>query len=215
MNRHSRPPDIATYSDAVHWLRDAWTTLPVAPRQIHSHEIEDQSALGSHRFSSGMWRVLVDSPYATEDVTERSECRHEAQDPAKRRAGDICPTCGIYDGDGKLIAERGTVSREMVRFRSPMAAALSTLKRGVPPPPGRPSSVDVIVAFAWSGWHLPTMASWLGMPIVSDDHRKTLEALVLMHVRKLYSRYSSGPLPDRGPKWTEMSQSQRNAVEAA
>ena len=216
MNRHSRPPhpDVATYPEAVRWLRSAWTTLPVAPQAIHSREIEELSQLGSHRFSAGMWRVLADSPYATEEATEESECRHEAQSPARRRAGDICPTCGIYDGEGKLIAERGTLSRSRYRYRSPMAAALSSLSRGVPPPPGRPSSVDVIVALAWSGWHLPTMAEALGMPIVSDDHRKTLEAMVLMHVRKLYSRYSSGPVA-RGPKWSELSDSQQNAIVAA
>ena len=210
----TRHPDVATYGDAVRWLRSAWATLPVAPKAIHTRDIEDQSALGSHRFSSGMWRILTGSPYSTEEADEVQECQHEAQDPAKRRAGDMCPTCAIYSEDGTMIAERGTVTRSRLRYISPMAAALSSLSRGVPPPPGRPSSVDCLVALAWSGWRLDTAAAYLGMPIVSDDHRRTVEAMMLMHIRKLYGRYASGPI-GTAPRWTELSESQQHALMAS
>lgn len=206
--------EVADFTSASSWLRSAWTTLPLAPVRLHDRDIEDGSQLGAHRLSNAMWRVLVDSPYATEEVDETADCRHESQDPARRRAGDICPTCGIYDEDGRLIAERGTVTRRRKRYRSPMSAALSTLSRDVAPPPGRPTGIDVIVAYAWSGWDVDLTASWLGMPIVSSDHRETVRALILMHIRKLYSRYSSGPLPNI-PKWIDLSESQQRAIDAA
>lgn len=209
--RRTPDPDVATYSEAVRWLRSAWTTLPVAPRQIHDRDIEDKSALGAHKFSNAMWRILADSPYATEEADEQAECRHEAQDAARRKLGDICPTCAIYDEDGQMIAEKGTVSVTRIRYRSPMAAALSSLSRGVPPPPGRPRPVDIIVALAWSGWDLDLAAQRLGMPIVSNDHRKTIEAMMLMHIRKLYGSYSSGPMA-RAPKRDQLSESQQNAL---
>lgn len=205
-------PDVATYYSALSWLRAAWTTLPVAPKQLHDRDIEDGSVLGSHRYTGAFWAILVGGPYATEEYVEKSDC----SDPihAGRRGVELCPTCAIFDGAGKAISEAGTVSRMRLRYRSPMAAALSSLSRDVPPPPGRPSSIDIIVALAFRGWDLDAAAKAWGVRIASDDQRATEEARAMSAIRKLHSRYASAPI-ERGPRWTDLSESQRNAQDAA
>jgi hypothetical protein len=200
VTRFTRPPhpDVTDYRGALRWLRNAWTTLPVAPVRIHARDIEDGSALGAHRFSAAFWRILNLGPYSTEEVTETDTCYHP------RLVGSSIRECPDCSGDGVHQVTR-------LRYLSPMSAALSSLSRDVPPPPGRPSGVDVIVALAWSGWDLDIAASRLGMPIVSADHRKTVEALVLMHIRRLHSKYSAGPIA-RGPSWVDMSEANRSAI---
>lgn len=198
--RRSPDPDVATYYSALSWLRSAWSTLPVAPQKLHARDIEDGSALGAHRFSSAFWRILTGGPYSTEEVTETDTCHHP-----RLRVDNVrdCPDCS---GDGVHSVTR-------LRYRSPMSAALSSLSREQVVP-GRPSSVDYIVALAYSGWDIDKASSWLGIPIVSRDHRQTVEATFLLAIRKCHSRYASGPIA-RGPSWSDLSESQQNAQDAA
>ena len=197
MNRRPHD-DVIDLPAALSWIRKAWATLPTAPSRLHDRDIEDQSELGSHRFSSPMWRILTGHPSSEYAAAETVQCNHHRLTTASVYDCPDCQGAGHYE-------------HRVRRYRSPMAAALSSLSRGVPPPPGRPRPVDIIVALAWSGWDLDLAAQRLGMPIVSADHRKTIEAMMLMHIRKLYGSYSSGPMA-RAPKWTDLSDSQRNAL---
>jgi hypothetical protein len=78
---------------------------------------------------------------------------------------------------------------------------------------GTPSPVQYILALLQAGLEVEPAAYLVRIPIVSDDHRVTVELMFLRAIRQLHSRYSSGPIG--GPKWTDMSESQRNAIQAA
>lgn len=201
MSRPIRPPheDVSSYPAAVSWLREAWTTLPVPPVRLHVRAIEDGSQLGAHQYSTAFWRILAARPTDYETVTETDNCHHPGL--AKDRDPRDCDYCA---GDGVRQYERS-------RYRSPLAAALYGLSKVPPPAPDRPSSVDLIVALAWTGWDLTRAATAVRMPIVSDDHRQTMEALMLMTIRRLHSRYSSGPVG----RPTRKSEAQLNAEDAA
>ncbi len=191
--------DMTTYDRAVSWLQTAWTTLPVAPARIHTRAIEDGSQLGAHEFSGAFWRVLNQKPWDTETIVETDTCHH----PGLREDAPVrdCIPCG---GDGVRKYERS-------RYRSPIAAALYGVAKIPPPAPDRPSTIQLLVALAGAGWRLDRACAHLGMPIISADHRLTMEALMLMSIRRVYSRYSSGPVHRaRG-----ISDSQANAETAA
>jgi hypothetical protein len=166
----------------VSWLQTAWTTLPVAPHRLHTRAIEDGSQLGAHEYSAAFWKVLTQEPTDYETVTETDTCYHPGL-----RAGSPARECEHCLGDGVRQFDRH-------RYRSPLAAALFGLSKLPAPAPDRPSSLDLVVALAWSGWDLHRACVAVRMPIVSDDHAETMRALMLMSIRRLYSRYSSGPV---------------------
>lgn len=201
MTRPIRPIDydMTTYDRAVSWLQTAWTTLPVAPTRLHTRAIEDGSQLGAHEFSLAFWRVLSQNPWDTETITEQDTCHH----PGLRPDAPVrdCIPCG---GDGVRQYSRS-------RYKSPIANALYGVSKIPPPAPDRPSTIQLVVALAASGWNLDRACSYVGMRILSDDHRATMEALMLMSIRRVYDRYSSGPVHRaRG-----ISDSQANAETAA
>lgn len=198
MNRRPISDDVLTYSAAVSWLRTAWTTLPVAPVKLHTRAIEDGSQLGAHEYSMAFWKVLTQSATDTETITETDTCYHPGLKP-DQPARDCLP-CG---GAGVREFERH-------RFRSPLAAALWSVSKIPPPAPDRPSTLQLLVALAWSGWNLDRACRYVGMPVLSDDHRQTMQALMLMSIRRVYDRYGSVPIHRRG-----ISESQSNAESAA
>lgn len=53
----------------------------------------------------------------------------------------------------------------------------------------------------------------LRLVAVSDDHGKTIEAMFLLAIRRLHGTYASGPISR--PSYVDLSESQRNAEEAA
>ena len=198
----SRRPhdDVADWPTALSWLRKAWHTLPVPPSRLHDRDIEDGSVLGSHRFSSPMWRILNGTAYDVQEVAETVQCGHH------RLEGDNVYECRDCHGEGWY-------ENRVARYRSPMAAAMSSRAKMPRPSDGTPAPVDYIAALYHSGWQLDRASRMVGVPIVSADHRRTVEAMFLLAVRRLRNKYSEGPLPRVG--WVDRSESQRNAEDAA
>lgn len=211
MNRRTHD-DVADLSSALSWLRKAWHTLPVAPTRLHDRDIEDQSRLGALKFSAAMERLLDAGPYATMTIVEEMPCEHREQDAAKRQQGELCQRCCLYAEDGTPISETGVIKARRVRYRWPMAAALTSLSKMPRPSDGTPAPIDCILALRMTP-DLDHAARLVGVPIVSADHRRTVEAMMLMNLRRLRDRYSEAPLPRVG--WVDKSEAQRSAEEAA
>ena len=201
--RPRRPAEeVATLTAALAWLRTAWTTLPVPPAKLHDRDIEELSALGSHRFSAAFARLLDGKPTDTEISEETVTCYH----PRLVDRDDVraCPDCS---GDGVTKATR-------VRYRSPMSAALSRLSKMPRPSDGTPAPIDYIIALAAGGWDMRQAAKLLGYHVLSPDHSQTIDAMFLLAIRRLHERYSAGPV-GRSVPYTELSEAQRNALDAA
>ena len=197
MTRHAEVADIHS---ALSWLKAAWTTLPVPPVRLHDRDVEDQSQLGSHRFSSPMWRILVGRPTDEYDASESVMCQHP-----QLRSGNAfdCPDCqgsGYYE-------------HRVRRYRSPMSAALHRLSKMPSPSDGTPAPMDYILALQSSDWNVWRAAMLLRLSPVSEDHWRTIEAMFLLAIRRLHQRYSVGPVARVG--WVDKSDSQRQAEEAA
>jgi hypothetical protein len=188
--------DVATLSAALRWLERAWSTLPVPPVRVHVRDIEDKSALGSHRFSGPMWRIITGRPTDDYDVTESVMCGHPrlvTDNPFDCRD---CLGAGFYE-------------HRVRRYRSPMAAALHRLSKVPAPSDGTPAPIEFIYALYEGGWGVQFALYLLGFHAVSPDHQKTLDAQFLLAIRQLHSRYSAGPVAR--PGWVDLSESQRNA----
>jgi hypothetical protein len=197
MNRRPHD-DVADLPSALSWLRKAWHNLPVAPARLHDRDIEDGSALGSHRFSAAMWRLLTSSAYATHESAETVPCNHHRLTTA---SVFDCPDC---NGEGFY-------EHRVTRYRWPMSAALTSLSKMPRPSDGSPAPIDCILALRMTS-DLDHASRLVGIPIVSADHRRTVEAMMLMNLRRLRDRYSEAPLPRVG--WVDKSEAQR-AAEAA
>jgi hypothetical protein len=197
MNRH---PDVADIHSALSWLRSAWTTLPVPPVRLHDRDIEDGSQLGSHRFSSPMWRILIGRPTDEYEASESVMCGH----PRLPSANVFdCPDC---HGDGYY-------EHRVRRYRSPMSAALHRLSKMPSPSDGTPAPMDYILALHSTDWNPYRAAMLLRLQPVSEDHWLTIECMFLNAIRQLHSRYSVGPVARVG--WVSKSDAQRAAEEAA
>jgi hypothetical protein len=190
--------DVESWPSALSWLRTAWTTLPVAPARLHTRDIDGE--LGQ-RYSPQFVRILVGlSGWRT--VPVQDICRHPTL--PRTRHGDIevssfeCPDC---QGSGLHLVDRDL-------YDHPMYVALRKLSKVVRSRHGTPAPIDMVMALAWCGWNLDRASGAIGLPIVSPDHRQTVEAMFLLSVRNLHSRYSSGPPPAK-------SQSQQDAESAA
>ena len=188
--------DVADYFSAVSWLRTAWTTLPVPPTKLHTRDIDGQ--LGQ-RYSAPFARVLSGLG-GWRTVTVQDVCYHPTL-PRDRYGNVSSPfDCGDCNGSGLHMVTRDVSDH-------PMYVALSGLARVPRPSNGTPAPIDFIMALAWSGWDLERAARLVGLPIVSDDHRETVRAAFLMNIRRLYGRYSTGPIG--------RSESQSKAEDAA
>lgn len=193
--------DTSSLAAAIRWAQSAWSTLPQPPLRLHDRDIEELSQLGSHRFSSPMWRILNSTPWDEEVIDETVTCFHPrlfVRDDPK-----ACPDCR---GDNVT-----TVTRR--RYVSPMAAALARLAKVPRPSDGTPSSLILVLALSECDWSVWKAGRLLGLEPVSEDHYKTQEAMFLLALRRLHSRYSSGPVPKVG--WVSKSESQQRAEDAA
>ena len=199
MNRRTHD-DVMDLSSALSWVRKAWATLPQAPARLHDRDIEDGSVLGSHRFSSPMWRILTGHPSSEYEAAETVQCNHHRLTTASEYDCPDCQGAGHYE-------------HRVRRYRSPMAAAMSNLSRMRRPSDGTPAPVTTVLALAHAGWDVPRAAELVGITIVSPDHRITVEAMFLMNLRRLRDRYSESPMPRVG--WVDKSDAQRAAEEAA
>ena len=209
MNRRPHD-DVIDLPAALSWIRKAWATLPTAPSRLHDRDIEDGSELGAHRFSTAFARLILGSTHDVETFTEEKPCDHADQDPEARRQGELCPRCRIYNEDGEAIAESGRITVQRVQYRSPMAAALSKLAQSPRPSVGTPSPYECVVALAYSAWDVDRAARLVGVPIISDDHRITVQAMFLTNLRRLWHRYTDAPVG-----YLDKSDSQRSAEQAA
>jgi hypothetical protein len=189
--------DVASWPASQSWLRTAWTTLPVPPMKLHTREIDGQ--LGQ-KFSGPFARIL-NGLAGWHTVAVQDVCRHPSL--PRTRQGDIevssfdCPDC---QGTGLHVVDRNL-------FDHPMYVALSSLSKVVRSSSGTPAPIDLVLALAWCGWDIDRASVAVGMPIVSKDHRVTVEAQFTIAIRALHSRYSSGPVAK--------SASQRTAEDAA
>lgn len=184
---------MGTLDDAIAWARDHWV-LPEAPARIHQHAVEPDSALGSPKMSPAFLRYLEGSRTATtwQRITE----------PCFHATGLVADCCGGV----------GYMTRDRERYVYPMAAALAALAK-LPQKGLNPHPLELVVVLAHAGWSVTAAAALCGVHIVSADHAQTVDAMFLLALRKLRGRYASGPLPR--PKWTDLSESQRNAQDAA
>jgi hypothetical protein len=192
-----RTSDLATLPLALEWLRSHVDELADVPIRLHDHAVGDKDALGAPRFSGAFWHRLVGSAYATHVARLEESCYH----PMKHQAE--CPECF---GTNVKTTQRDVYDR-------PLSAAMVSLAKIPAPSLGTPSPVQYILALLQAGLVIEPAAYLVRIPIVSADHRLTVEAMFLRAIRQLHSRYSSGPIG--GPKWTDMSESQRNAIQAA
>lgn len=195
----TRPPaeEVATYSSALAWLRTAWTTLPVPPTKLHTRDIDGVLGLA---FSAPFARIANGQLGGWRTVQVQDVCYHPT---LPRQRGELVGSpfdCGDCGGSGLHMVER-QVSHH------PMYVALGGLAKVPRRSDGTPAPIDYIMALAWSGWDLDNAAWLINMPIVSADHRLTVMADFLLAIRKLHSRYSSGPIPKSDP--------QRRAEDAA
>jgi hypothetical protein len=199
MNRRPHD-DVLDLPSALSWVRRAWATLPVAPDRIHARDIEDQSVLGSHRFSAAMWRILTSSAYAVHESAETVQCNHNRLTTASVFDCIDCHGNGFYE-------------HRVTRYRWPMRAALASLAKVPRPSEGSPAPIDTILALAHAGWDPVRAAPLLGIEVVSPDHAVTVQAMFLMNLRRLRDRYSEAPISKTG--WVDKSDAQRAAEEAA
>lgn len=134
-------------------------------------------------------------------VTELMEtCRHPRL-PTQRRSDHFrpepCPDC---DGTG-YAPKRCEV------YRYPMAAALARLVHERSMRPHQPTPAQTIVLLARHAWDLAGTSLSLGYAY------ETMEALALLSLRKLHSRYAVRPIAKVG--WVSMSEAQRSAEASA
>jgi hypothetical protein len=190
--------DTATLASGLVWLRKSWDTLPVPPVRIHVREIEDGSRLGAHRFSAPMWRIITGRATDEYDATESVMCGHPR-----------LASCSAFDCPDCLGA--GFYEHCVRRYRSPMAAALYRLSNV--PKRGGIAPIDYILALYVMAWDVHRAAGLLELRPVSEDHAATIDAMFLLAIRQLHSRFSAGSVARIG--WVEKSDAQRNAEDAA
>lgn len=90
------------------------------------------SAIGSPAWAREFRDWLERGEWARVEERTTEPCPHSL------RAGiGLCPTCGVRDAAGNVVAETGVVSRTRTRYRYPMRAAIAKT-RGVQVRRGRP-----------------------------------------------------------------------------
>lgn len=124
-------------------------------------------------------------------VTELMDtCRHPRWITSVDRT---CPDC---DSTG-YAAKRCEV------YRYPMAAALARLAHEPPMTKNQPTPAQTIVLLSRHSWDLAGTSIALGYAY------EMMEALGLLSLRKLHSRYAVRPIAKVG--WVSLSEAQRNA----
>lgn len=191
-----RESDLPTLASALEWLRGHIDELGDVPVRLHDHAVGDKDALGSPRFSGAFWHHLTGSAFSSHVARSEESCYH----PRKVDNAE-CEEC--FGTNVK------TVQRDV--YDRPLSAAMVSLSKLPAPSHGTPSPVQYILALLAANLDIDTAAKLVRIPIVSDDHRKTVDAMFLRAIRQLRDRYSSGPIGGR-PSWVDMSDSQRNAI---
>ena len=187
--------DISTLPAAIAGLRDRAQELQDYPGRLHVHEVTPRDLLGAPKFSPAMWRHLTGSIHASHPVTEERICplRHDTAD---------CPRCG---GLGTYTATRDVYTRPLARALVKLSHAKSKVQ---------PHPLVIIAGLLAEGFSIERTAMRYGVIIMSADQRKTEEARILAAIRALRSRYEETDLR-ADPKWTELSEAQQRAEDAA
>ena len=159
------------------------------------------SRLASPRMSWGFQRILDDIDderpvHAKENITEERVC-HLAHD-----FGADCPNC---HGFGTYATTRTVYTRPLARALVKLSHAKSKVQ---------PHPLVIIAGLLAEGFSIERTAMRYGVIIMSADQRKTEEARILSAIRALRNRYEETVLGP-APKWTELSEAQQNAEDAA
>jgi hypothetical protein len=191
----------ATISEAIDWTREHWHAQRPVPIRIHSHETEGIGLFYAPAFAAAM----DGSPYAKTEIETSESCGHW------RRVGSaLCLDCAIFDETGKPIAETGVYKKRSVRFVYPMSAALTTVRNSLRPA-RQPHPYRLIVEIASHDWDWRAAARANARPL------DIAEALYLQALRRLSGHYQDRPSLSRRDvtrTWVDLSDSQRNAIEA-
>ena len=181
---------LATIDAARTWLADHTDELRKPPARLHDAALGES---GAPRYSAAFWAILAGGPYDAYDVDEKRSCSDHGW-------GEDCVRCG-----GNITY---TVPRRL--YRNPLAAALARLRHERSASPTWPTPYLMCLALLRCNLDVTTAAAFVGHPVLSEDHRKVVEAAFLSACRKLYSRWASGPMPRRG-----ISEAQGDAEAAA
>lgn len=182
---------LGTIHAATAWLEEHTDELRKPPTRLHDAALGES---GAPRYSAAFWAILAGGPYDAYDVEETRTCSDHPY-------GAACVRCS------------GNLSYNVPRrlYRNPLAAALARLRHERAASPTWPSPYAMCVVLLHCNLDLDAAAVAVGHPILSADHRITVEAKFLSAVRALYGRWASGPLPrPRG-----VSESQASAEAAA
>lgn len=192
---------LASFGDAITWVREHWSAREL-PLVLHERTTDHQGDLGSPRYSAAFLGYLMARPTDTTTAPRSETCYHPRL--ARDKRGEIvtllrdCPDCA-----GATVRE---VMRE--RWRWPMWLALEGLRKVPAMRPHQPSPYDCVLVLAMVDWDGSAAMRLLGLP-----GWDMAEALFIIALRKLHSRYSDGPLPRTS--WTAKSESQQMAEGAA
>lgn len=190
---------LRSFSEGRAWLQEHLDELEAPPLRLHAATVGDQDATGAPRFTPEFWALLTSSPFRTRWAQETVVC--PMPHPVRGKPCEMCANQLSW-----------TSNREV--YAHPLAAALERLSRVPANAPTNPTPFVMTVALLDCGLDLDRAHFRLwGRLIESEDRRKTVEALFLMAIRALQSRWSSGPIPK--PSWIDRSESQRAAEEAA
>ena len=210
---------LASLDEAIEWAQSRWANQRTVPSVLHeSHTTE--GALGAPRFT-GAFAAALDGRPDTVIASNRTETCYHPLLPLRRPERD-CPEC-----IGTKVKE---VRSDLYAF--PMTLALHRLRNGLASR-RHPHPYGLVVVLAAHGWMPRQAARALDLPW------DRAEALFLMALRKLHSHYAEGPVKTsrstvgevryEGPnvtqytsnsrtvflgKWTDLSDSQRAAIEA-
>lgn len=185
--RYQRDPAMDNLRDAIDWLEAHWGEQLEAPDRLHRHDTEGE--LGGLAYSPEFAAVLSWSPRTVVRWRMTTECHH----PMTAGRQQDCPEC------------LGSCVKEVAsdRFPYPMTTALTTLARSPSKPP---HPVVLLRELAVRSWDARTTASVMGLAWEQAG------ALMLRAIRKVHARYQAAPIHR---SWVDLSESQRNAEEAA
>lgn len=190
--------DGSTYLTASAWARDHWTDVQV-PYRLHERGFD---AGGAPEMSGAFLRFIQARAQHTMLAIEVVPCRHITVDTQG------CLDCGVRDEKGNLLYLKGFFEKRVEHFRYPMAAALARLDNDQPVPKtwdphNKPTYAQTILLLSRHAWDLAGTSLSLNMAY------EMFEALALLSLRKLHSRYAVRPIAKVG--WVSMSDAQRSA----
>lgn len=187
--------DVTTFRTATEGLRDRATELSDYPDRLHVQGVQPRDLLGGPKLSPEFWHWLTGSVHITHQVREEVVC-------ALRHDVSGCTRCV---GTGSYVITRDVYSRPLARALYGLARRTSKMD---------PHPIIILAAMLREGFSIHRAARRWSVVIVTPDQQRTEEARVLSAIRSLRNRYEETVI-GRTPKWTELSESQRNAQGAA